>query len=254
VALVGLAVGLARLLAPSPPPPVPGCDVAGGAGYRIGLEQASNVTTIAAVGKRLGMPDHAVTVALAAALQESRLRNLPYGDLDSRGLFQQRPSQGWGTATQVMTPRYAAAAFYQHLALVPGWATLPVTVAAQRVQRSGTPTAYAQWELEARALARATTGEVPAGLSCHVVDTPRDTAALSLQQAMTLDLGAAAIGVPVAEPRGWTVSCWLVGHATEFGITSVGFAGQEWTAAGGSWGAVPVIDSVIHVGRVPQSR
>lgn len=254
MALVGVAVGLAILLAPSPPPPVPGCDVAGAAGYRIGLEQASNVTTIAAVGKRLGMPDHAVTVALAAALQESRLRNLPYGDRDSRGLFQQRPSQGWGTAAQVMTPRYAAAAFYQHLALVPGWSTLPVTVAAQRVQRSGTPNAYAQWEFEARALAQATTGELPAGLSCHVVDTPRDTAPLSLQQAMTLDLGDASIGVPVVAPRGWIVSCWLVGHAAEFGITSVGYAGQQWTATAGTWVAAPVVETVVRVGRVAGSR
>jgi hypothetical protein len=250
--LAGAGIGLARLLAPSPAPPLPGCQV--GAGYRIGLDQAANVTTIAAVGKRLGLPDHAVTIALAAALQESRLRNLPYGDRDSRGLFQQRPSQGWGTAAQVMTPRYAAAAFYQHLALVPGWPTLPVTVAAQQVQRSGTPNAYAAWELEARALARATTGEVPAGLTCTVDATPTDTAALSLRGAMTLELGDASVGVPVTVPRGWTVSCWLVGHATEFGITSVGFAGQQWTAATGTWTATPAADAVVRVGRVPGSR
>ena len=77
------------------------------AAFVLDLEQAANVTTIAAVGKRLGLPDHAATVAIAAALQESGLHNLDHGDLDSIGLFQQRPSQGWGTTAQIMTPRYA---------------------------------------------------------------------------------------------------------------------------------------------------
>ena len=82
-----------------------GCQAgAGSVSYRLDLEQAANATTVAAVGKRLGLPDHAVTIALAAALQESKLRNLSHGDLDSLGIFQQRPSQGWGTASQVMVP------------------------------------------------------------------------------------------------------------------------------------------------------
>ena len=76
--------------------------------YKLDLEQAQHATTIAAVGKRLGLPDHAVTVALAAAFQESNLHNLAHGDRDSLGLFQQRPSQGWGTPSQVMDPNYAA--------------------------------------------------------------------------------------------------------------------------------------------------
>jgi hypothetical protein len=75
-------------------------------------EQAANATTIAAIGKRLGVPDHGVTSALAAALQESDLRNLTHGDRDSLGLFQQRPSQGWGSSTEIMNPTYAATAFY----------------------------------------------------------------------------------------------------------------------------------------------
>src|SRR5437762_2517033 len=123
-------------------PPSPSCRVSTGAEtYTLDIDQAANSTTIAAVGKRLGLPDHAVTIALAAALQESRLRNLAYGDRDSRGLFQQRPSQGWGTPAQVMTPRYAAAAFYEALARVPDWQTRSVTGAAQAVQRSGAPQA-----------------------------------------------------------------------------------------------------------------
>jgi hypothetical protein len=101
------------------------------------------------------MANHAVTVALAASLQETQLRNLPYGDLDSVGLFQQRPSQGWGTVAQIMDPNYAAAAFYDHLAQVSGWQTMAVTEAAQLVQHSAAPNAYASWEAEARSLASA---------------------------------------------------------------------------------------------------
>ncbi len=145
---------------------VPSCQAsAGGSTYTLDVEQAANSTTIAAVGKRLGLPDHAVTIALAAALQESKLRNLDYGDRDSLGLFQQRPSQGWGTSTEILTPSYAAAAFFRALLRVPSWETLPITDAAQKVQLSGAPTAYAQWESEARTLAVAITGETAAGLT-----------------------------------------------------------------------------------------
>src|SRR5438105_2477291 len=108
---------------------VPSCRAtADGSTYTLDVDQAENSTTIAAVGKRLGLPDHAVTIALAAALQESKLRNLHYGDRDSLGLFQQRPSQGWGTSAEILTPSYAAAAFFRELTRVNGWATLPVTV------------------------------------------------------------------------------------------------------------------------------
>src|ERR1700686_3648968 len=131
----------------SPPPSCEVTDVTGTSTqtYTFAIDQAQNSTTIAAVGKRLGLPDHAVTVALAAALQESKLHNLAYGDRDSLGLFQQRPSQGWGTASEILTPSYAAAAFFRALQRVPSWETLPITDAAQKVQLSGAPTAYAQW-------------------------------------------------------------------------------------------------------------
>ena len=117
--------------------------------YPLGVDQTANATTIAAVGKAMGLPDHAVTVALATALQESGLRNLDHGDLDSLGLFQQRPSQGWGTPAQILTPTYAARTFYTHLVQVPNWESLPLTEAAQKVQRSAAPNAYALWEPEA---------------------------------------------------------------------------------------------------------
>jgi len=112
------------------------------------------------------MSHHAVTVALAAALQESRLHDLRSGDRDSVGLFQQRPSQGWGTPAQLVDTRYAASAFLRALAAVDGWLNLSVNDAAQRVQHSATPTAYGQWESEARALARFETAEITGALTC----------------------------------------------------------------------------------------
>jgi hypothetical protein len=216
--------------------PPPGCRVTSGSTtYTLGTEQAAHATTIAAVGKHMGLPDHAVTVALAAALQESRLHNLDHGDRDSRGLFQQRPSQGWGTASQVMTPRFAAGAFFRRLAAIDGWESLPVNTAAQRVQRSAAPDAYAQWEAEARVIAQATTGEIPAGLSCRVDISPAAGSGAPLRQAMAQELGSPTLGVALPDSRGWTVATWLVGHATQFGLNSVTFSGQVWTPSTGRW-------------------
>ncbi|MET7595319.1 heavy metal transporter [Streptomyces sp. NPDC005481] len=138
-----------------------------GASYEFTPEQAVNAATITAVGTTRGMPERAVTIALATALQESGLRNIRHGDRDSIGLFQQRPSQGWGTRKQIMDPTYAAGEFYRHLAKVPGYSRLPLTVAAQRVQRSGYPQAYAKHEPDATLLAAALTGRAAATLTCE---------------------------------------------------------------------------------------
>ena len=248
MAVIAVAAGAVQLLSPGNASGPPECRFAvGSAAYYFDLEQAANATTIAAVGKRMGLPDHAVTVAVATALQESGLHNLTHGDRDSLGLFQQRPSQGWGAPSQILTPSYAAAAFYQHLVAVAGWQTLPITDAAQRVQRSGSPTAYARWESEARVIARATTGEVPAGLSCRA---PVRMAAspVVLQQAMSQELGAPTIGVAVDSARGWTVASWLVGHASPLGIRSVAFGGQIWTPDAEQWQQHFPVDSLVQIG------
>jgi hypothetical protein len=205
-------------------------------GYSITPSQAQNASIIAAVALRKEMPDHAVTVALAASLQETHLQNLPYGDLDSLGLFQQRPSQGWGTPAQIMDPNFSVSAFYDHLVQISGWQTIPVTQAAQLVQRSATPTAYGQWENEARALARALTGEVTAGLSCHFDDfsgaAPTQSA---LAQAASTEMGAQLLGVPLSTKTGWQVATWAVAHAYQYHLHSVSFGGMEWSAASGTW-------------------
>jgi hypothetical protein len=249
-ALVAAGIGVKVLLTTAKPPIAAGCAVSfSSTTWTLDLEQAANATTIAAVGKNLGLPDHAVTVAIAAALQESALHNLPYGDRDSRGLFQQRPSEGWGTTEQIMVPRYAATVFFQHLVTVSGWQALPVTVAAQEVQRSGAPGAYAQWESEARALAQAMTGEVPAALSCHLPNPPTNPGTASLPTTMARELGPSTLGIALDAARGWTVASWLVGHATQYGITSVGFNGQVWTPTGGSWVASGVADPQVRIGQ-----
>ena len=91
---------------------------------------------------RRGLPARAASIALATAYQESKLRNLDHGDRDSLGLFQQRPSQGWGTAEQLQDPYYAVNAFYDALVKVDGYQAMRITEAAQKVQRSGFPEAY----------------------------------------------------------------------------------------------------------------
>jgi hypothetical protein len=107
-------------------------------------EQVDNARTIARVGRERGVPERAVVIALATAMQESSLRNLDHGDRDSLGLFQQRPSQGWGTPAQVQDPVYAAGIFYDRLLEVPEWHTMRVTDAAQTVQRSAYGELYQQ--------------------------------------------------------------------------------------------------------------
>ena len=124
------------------------------------------VAVEAAVGLRRSMPVQAVVVALAAALQESKLENRDDGDRDSIGLFQQRPSQGWGTPGKLKDPRYAADHFYTALKKVKGYQKMRVTDAAQRVQRSAYPNAYQKWADEAQILARALTGQAASAVTC----------------------------------------------------------------------------------------
>ncbi|MER5442562.1 NlpC/P60 family protein [Streptomyces sp. NPDC002790] len=130
-------------------------------GLDLPAEQIPNAQTIVATGISLDVPKKGQIIAIATAMQESRLRNLASGDRDSLGLFQQRPSQGWGTAQQIRDPVYASEAFYKHLLKVDGWQQMKVTQAAQAVQKSGYPDAYAQWEDLATALQKAIAATFP---------------------------------------------------------------------------------------------
>lgn len=125
-------------------------------------EMRQNAQLVVDVGRALGVPDRGIVIALAAAAQESGLRNVHHGDRDSLGLFQQRPSQGWGTPEQVLDPVRATTAFYggaanpnsgvtRGLLDIPGWESMSVTDAAQAVQLSAYPSYYAKWEAQATA-------------------------------------------------------------------------------------------------------
>jgi hypothetical protein len=131
-------------------------------------EQAENASLIASIAIERGLPARAVSIALATAFQESKLINIDYGDRDSLGLFQQRPSQGWGSAEEILDPVYATNVFYDALVEIDGYEDMEITEAAQQVQRSAFPSAYADHEEDARALASALTGYSPATFSCDL--------------------------------------------------------------------------------------
>lgn len=135
------------------------------------LEQAENAALITAIAIQRGLPARAASIALATAYQESEILNIEHGDRDSVGLFQQRPSQGWGTVEEILDPVYSTNAFYDGLVEVEGYEAMEVTAAAQAVQRSAYPDAYADHEADGRALASALTGNHEAAFWC---DTPGD--------------------------------------------------------------------------------
>lgn len=241
-----LAVGtVVALRSQSATPPEAGClATVDGTSFPLDLSQAANAATIAAVAIRLGLSDHAVSVGLATAMQESKLHNLDYGDRDSVGLFQQRPSQGWGSRSQILDPHYAATAFFTHLVRVPGWETMSVAVAAQAVQRSASGAAYADWEPTARALARSLTGQVPHGIACTF--TKPASSPQGLTTALAHDLGPTSVGVPVPAKRGWRTASWLVAQAAQYDIDSVTFNGLRWTRSSGRWGSHPSGSAVAY--------
>jgi hypothetical protein len=152
-------------------------------GHTVSLdpEQAEHAGLITAIAVGRGLPARAASIALATAYQESDLRNLEGGDRDSLGLFQQRPSQGWGEPEQILDPAYAAHAFYDALVRIDGYRSMEITVAAQAVQRSAFPDAYADHEQDARTLASALTGNSPRAFSCRLGGEP-DEASTDLRE------------------------------------------------------------------------
>ncbi|MFJ8580750.1 hypothetical protein [Micromonospora sp. NPDC093277] len=116
-------------------------------------EQTANAKAIIAATKKAGMPERAAVISIGTSLQESKLENLGHlgdaNDHDSLGLFQQRPTSGWGSPEQITDPEYSTTAFLKGLKQVDGWQDMPLTKAAQTVQVSAYPDAYAQWEQQA---------------------------------------------------------------------------------------------------------
>jgi hypothetical protein len=234
--IVGGVYAVASYVTRSLAPPTDCVATVDSSQFTLGLDQAANATTIAAIGHQMGLPNHAVTIALAAALQESNLHNLSYGDRDSLGLFQQRPSQGWGTPAQLTTPSYAASAFYKELVKVDGWQTMAVADAAQAVQRSASGEAYAKWEDEARNLAIAFTGERPAAFACHykLASHPSESVP-SFSGALQSELGVSDISQPASNAESWAIAAWLIGHGQQYRLTSVATQGQTWNPSAPRW-------------------
>jgi hypothetical protein len=233
--------------------------------------QARYAGLITAVGVQRGLPARAASIALATAYQESGLRNLSGGDRDSAGLFQQRPSQGWGSLDEVRDPVHAANSFYDALAKVDGYEQLAITEAAQAVQRSGFPGAYADHEADARTLASALSGNSAGAFTCRLGESDTTSTELTASgltdraDAVRRDLaelfpdqplgGFAPGGVstghmegsahydgravdvfvrPVSATnrvRGWAIAQYLVSQADRLAITTVIFDDRIWTVA-----------------------
>ena len=234
---------------------VPGCQ-AGTGDNAIALDfgQAADAATVAGVAVREHLPSRALTIAYATAFQESKLENLSYGDLDSVGIFQQRPSEGWGTSAQLQDPAYASQAFFGALVKVPDYLNLPVYQAAQDVQKSADGSAYAQYTQTGTVLASYYTA-TPHAVTCwynpatqaadqgvstklnlrgaasqvdHVFGTPGESGA-ALTAVSRIRSGSADLFTTVPG-AGWTVANWLVSNASAYGITQVSYAGYQWTA------------------------
>jgi hypothetical protein len=227
-----------------------GCEAGRSSSRAISLQpsQAGIAATIAGVAQRHALPDRAVVIAYATALQESKLENLDYGTADSVGVFQQRPSQGWGKRRQLEEPVYAASRFFGALVGVPDYLHLPVYRAAQAVQRSADGYAYRQYSRLAAGMARAFTGRDPHAVWCwygqRITGTPRLSAA-SRELVRTFGRlpirvsGDPAMAVRVPRNRdGWAVAAWLVSHAQQYRVIAVSYAGYRWTAASGARGWV----------------
>jgi len=252
---------------------------ADGRTWYLSVTQADNAALVAGTAVRRGFPARAATIGLATALQESRLVNIDYGDRDSVGLFQQRPSQGWGSVEQIMDPVYSTNAFYDVLETVDGYEAMEVTVAAQTVQRSAFPDAYAQHEPRSRAWASALTGWSPASLTCDLApvaateldaDTPptqpfRDRLARDLGDGARVapldgDTSTVAVdttGLPGAgEDDGparaaWAVAQWAVATADATNVVAVDVADRRWSRDDSTWVTLdPETSTPLDPGRV----
>ncbi|MEO7753663.1 MAG: hypothetical protein ABIS35_09640 [Terracoccus sp.] len=217
---------------------------AAGVTESFGPDQTGNAATIAAISMKRGLSPRAATIALTTAYQESKIRNLRYGDRDSLGLFQQRPSQGWGTREEILDPVHATNAFYDALVKYKGYETADITTIAQKVQRSGFPEAYRDHEGQGRVLASTLTGHSPAGLACRLDPAtthaaPADVAA-DLAEQMGISTAKAGDGVlTVTAPdkvRAWAVGQWAVARAEQYGATAVSVGERAWDRADGEAG------------------
>ena len=206
-------------------------------------EQTGNAALIAALSIKRGLPASA-TIALTTAYQESKILNITYGDRDSLGLFQQRPSQGWGTEKQIMDPVYSTNKFYDALVKVKGYENADITEIAQKVQRSGFPEAR-DHEGQGRVLASALTGHSPAGLTCSLEAATSHAEPATVADALATEMGMTqarasdgTLTVTAPDQRlAWAVGQWAVARAAQFGVTAVAVGERAWDRADrdGEW-------------------
>ncbi|MBM6400841.1 hypothetical protein [Phycicoccus sonneratiae] len=209
---------------------------AAGAAWDWAPDQASNAAAITAIAVKRDLPPRAASIAIATAMQESKVRNVRFGDRDSLGLFQQRPSQGWGSAEQILDPEYSTNKFYDALEKVDGYASMEIADAAQAVQRSAAGEAYAQHEGKARATASVLSGQTHAGIGCALRDpdtegSPQDVAALLTKDfglKGTVDGSTVRVSAP-SRDLAWAVGSWAVARATDTGVVGVSTDGRTWT-------------------------
>ncbi len=273
-ALIGIAVAVlvlgtlafvvGRLWGQNTPPPIPPRErcvaTVGDQTADLELEQAYYAAIIAGVANQRGLPPRAVSIALATALQESGLRNIDYGDRDSIGLFQQRPSQGWGTVEQIMNPQYSAGKFYDALVKIPDWQNGDINDVAQAVQRSGVPDGYRKHIERAKILGSALSGETPAAFSCLIRGTGTADPATFADLVKATYGGTApattsgqTITVTTASDRTtWAVAAAAQAWASYHGIRQVSVGNRTWVVSGstlGPWAtATPGPDRAVRIG------
>lgn len=207
--------------------------------HLLDLDQAANAAIIVGEAIRRGLRARAATIALATALQESKLYNIEYGDRDSLGLFQQRTSQGWGTEEQIMDPWYSSGAFYDALVKIDGWDTGSINDVAQAVQRSGVPDGYAEHEDVGRTWASALYGYDPAAVTLvDRAEAAADAEALTgfvgtvWGEAVGSVIDGTTITFTVPDSRqGWSLAQLLLCRGSAAGLTGLQAGQASWTAS-----------------------
>lgn len=203
--------------------------------YTTDTGQASVAATMVGVTLQRGLPERAALLVLMAAWQESKLRNIPagQGDLDSVGVLQQRPSQGWGTAAELSDVATATGKFLDQMVKVPDWQTGDPSSVIQEVQVSADGNAYAKHETKSQAMADALTGASPRGVTCDfsAPDQVADAAVVAQRVAAELPVnGATVAGNAITVPgAGWATAAWFVANADRLGIDSVSYDGHTWS-------------------------
>jgi hypothetical protein len=208
---------------------------AGGGSVALDLEQAHYASIIVGLSVKRGLAPRAGSIAIATAYQESGIRNLDYGDRDSVGLFQQRPSQGWGSEEQLRDPYYATDAFYDALVEIDDWETGDINDVAQQVQVSGYPEAYRDHERDARIVASALTGQSRAAFSC-LDRTGTDGDAAALRRSFTATFGnldddrdGGTLVIRADSARlAWAYGHHAVANASRYGVAEVTVGDQTW--------------------------